>query len=455
MMGIATSQKTSPHRHRAAIAVEILLALFTAALIMGGFIRILPTLLRQPGSYDFAAYYVAARVLNAQDVLYDDARMADAATIGSEKVAFPRYIYPPFFATFLRPLATLPFITASRIWFVFNLVCLWIAIGLLSRLVGLSRRWMVVLGLVALTLPPIYDTLLLGQVNLLLLLLLTLALYFTSLPEPRRWQEILAGFLLGVAVLIKIYPVALGLAYLLHRRIISLISMMIGILAMSIVGIVFGGGVENTLRYFGEVLPELSGGGPLIADQSISPVMARLFSFNHYQFAFMTPTNFVEITLAPVIDLPWLGYLLALLGSLIIIFFTLRNLVTRFLRNQLINTSSMLFDFSLVITMTLIILPIVHDHYLTLLYIPIFFIIKYYNNQEKYSIKYTIRVILTVFVLLLALQRFWRVFLNIIPSPLLLCFGFCGMLLLWLVLLRLSSSSLHQGTSQSITSETA
>ncbi len=135
IIDIATPQKTPQQRRRATIVTEILLALFTAALIMGGFIRILPTLIRQPGSYDFAAYYVAARVLNAQDVLYDDARMADAATIGSEKVAFPRYIYPPFFAALLRPLATLPFITASRIWFVFNLVCLWSAIGLLARLV--------------------------------------------------------------------------------------------------------------------------------------------------------------------------------------------------------------------------------------------------------------------------------------------------------------------------------
>ncbi len=244
--------------------------------------------------------------------------------------------------------------------------------------------------------------LLLGQVNLLLLLLLTLALYFTSLPEPSRWQEIVAGFLLGIAVLIKIYPVALGLVYLLHRRITPLISMVIGILAMTIFGMVFGGGIENTFRYFGDVLPELSIGGPVIADQSIWPVTARLFSFNYYRFAFMTPTNFVEISLAPIIDIPWLGYIIAFTGSLFIIILTLRNLITRSLRNQTQTTTVLFFDFSLIITMTLIILPIVHDHYLTLLYIPIFFIVEYYNNQTSTSIRYALRLVLIIFVLLLA-----------------------------------------------------
>jgi hypothetical protein len=442
-MSLATPQNTSQQHHRPTISVEIVLALLAAVLILGGFIRILPTLISQPGSYDFAAYYVAARVLNAQDALYDDAHMTDAATVGSETVAFPRYIYPPFFAAMLRPIGALPFITASRIWFVFNLICLWVSIGLLSRLIGLSRRWAIVLGLIAPLLPPIYDTLLLGQVNLLLLLLITLALYLTSTPEPKLWQEILAGFLLGIAALIKIYPIVIGLVYLLHRRIVPLISMALGIVAMLAFGIILGGGPESTIRYFNEVLPALSAGDPTVADQSIWPVMARLFSFHHYRFAFMTPTNFVEISLNPIINTPWLGYALASVGSLLVIFFSIRALLTRLsYREQ--NSYFLLPDFSLVLSMTLIILPVVHDHYISLLFIPVFFIIWYYSKNTRPSTRYMLRMVLISFCMLLALQRFWRVFLNIIPSPLLLCFGLCAMLLLWLTLTRLIGSPAAQ-----------
>jgi hypothetical protein len=296
--------------------------------------------------------------------------------------------------------------------------------------------------LIALVLPPFYDTLLLGQVNLVLLLLLVLSLYLASLPQRYLWQEVLSGFLLGIAVLVKIYPITLCLAFLLHRRIIPFASMILGIFSMLIVGVVAGGGIDSTLHYFSEVLPGLSESGPGVTDQSIWPVVIRLFSFNQYRFSFLTTTNYVEISLYPIIDAPWLGYLIASIGALSIVFLTIRALIVRLMRGW--KKSSLSSDFSLLITMTLLVLPVVHDHYLSLLLIPVSLVIWSYRNTKQIPVKYLTRIFLVVFCLFIALQRFWRLFLNILPSPLLLCFGFLGMLLLWVVLLRLIGSSANR-----------
>jgi hypothetical protein len=440
-MEATTSQDSHQRRRKAKITIEALLILLTIAIVMAGFIRILPTLIRQPGSYDFAAYYVAARVLNAGDALYNDARMIDAAVVNGERVSFPKYIYPPFFAAMLRPIGGLSFITASRIWFFFNLLCLGMSVALLSRLVGLPYTAGIALGIIALLLPPIYDTLLLGQVNLALLLLIVLSLYFASRSQRFLWTEILAGLFLGIAAVIKIYPITIGLAFLLHRRIMAFISMIFGMLLVLSVGIAVGGGIDNTIRYFNQVLPALSESGPGVTDQSIWPVIIRLFSFNHYRFAFLTPTNFVEISLYPIIDAPWLGYSLASIGAILIITLTIYTLIFRSKKDS--DTIFLLPDFSLLITMTLLILPVVHDHYLSLLLVPISLVIWVYREAREASVQSTIRIFLVVFCLLLGLQRFWRLLLSIIPSPLLLCFGFLGMLLLWLMILRLIGRRTH------------
>lgn len=94
-----------------------ILALGGLALALVGFVRVVPSLIRVPDHYDFAAYYVVARALNQHEMLYDGAAMQRAATIDGQHMAHPLYIYPPFFAAVLRPLASLPFAQAKTIWF--------------------------------------------------------------------------------------------------------------------------------------------------------------------------------------------------------------------------------------------------------------------------------------------------------------------------------------------------
>src|SRR5262245_8940162 len=103
--------------YRLSVSVSIVAIILAIA----GFVRILPSLIRVPDNYDFAAYYVAARALNANYPLYDDTYMANAAITSEGIVRFPKYIYPPFFAIVLRPIGLLSFYQAKTLWFFLNI----------------------------------------------------------------------------------------------------------------------------------------------------------------------------------------------------------------------------------------------------------------------------------------------------------------------------------------------
>ena len=415
---------------------EISLVLLTLLLALVGFGRILPTLLRVPDSYDFAAYYVAGRTLNVSGNVYDAAQMAQAANRPGDAVAFPRYIYPPFFAALMRPFASFSFATAKTLWFILNAGLLIAAIALLARMAGM--RWWITLifGGVVMLMPPIYDTFLLGQVNFVLLFLLTLMICFSTRSSPNRVTDMLAGVLLGIAAVIKIYPLLLGSVYLLHRRWNVLVGVMIGIGLTLVVGVLGSGNTAMTVEYFTVVAPNLSGGGPGITDQSIWPVIARLFSVNQYRYAYLTPTNLVDLTLNPVVNAPWLGTAITILLALLILGVTART----FIRSRAAGTPlDVWFDLSIGITLIMLLFPVVHDHYFTLLLIPFAYIFSRYRTFL--ASHWLFRIGLTSAILGLVLQRYWRVILNSIPSPLVLISGFTGALILWLVLLWLARTS--------------
>jgi hypothetical protein len=146
------------------------------------------------------------------------------------------YHYPPLFAILLVPLADpppwadhagmLPYPVTVALWYVLNLVFVAAAVHLLacaleqrspdpavrSQPAGCRRWWALRLVPVLLCLPPIGHTLMRGQVNLLLLLLVcgTAA----ALLRGRSWQ---AGLWLAGAICLKVIPAYL-LLYPLWRR---------------------------------------------------------------------------------------------------------------------------------------------------------------------------------------------------------------------------------------------
>lgn len=140
---------------------------------------------------DFPIYHEAARTLLAASSPYDVA------------TGLHGYVYLPFLALALAPLAALPLAAAAAIWYGLNLVLAFLAVRAAAATLrdGLSlpvRPWMVVVVLVPLA-GFFADNLALGQANLLLLALATLALQ-RLIRSGDGW---VAGSLLGLAAAIK------------------------------------------------------------------------------------------------------------------------------------------------------------------------------------------------------------------------------------------------------------
>lgn len=110
---------------------------------------------------------------------------------------FDRHPYPPFLATFLAPLAELPFTTFARLWYLPLLAAFWVYAWSLARL-SLHRvdAWTVLIAGQVLTLfPGTYRALSLGQIDPILW-----ALFGVALAVPA-----LRGFGFATSAAVKLY----------------------------------------------------------------------------------------------------------------------------------------------------------------------------------------------------------------------------------------------------------
>jgi alpha-1,2-mannosyltransferase len=145
--------------------------------------------------YDFRVYEAGGRAV------------IDGADIYSVSAGGLRFTYPPFAAVLFSALAWLPDAAA-----VAALSCASL-LGL-AAVVVVGHRWvawhsLAVIGLGALALEPVVRTLVLGQINLILMALVVLDLYAV----PRRYR----GWLIGLAAGIKLTPAVFVVVFALRR----------------------------------------------------------------------------------------------------------------------------------------------------------------------------------------------------------------------------------------------
>lgn len=140
------------------------------------------------------------------------------------------YVYPPVLAILLTPFAEpppaqigqphVPFLTSVIVWYAFSVICgLWgihllaTALECTSDKSRYSRRWWALRFIPLLVcLPPFFGTLVHGQVNLLMLLLVC-----GSMAACLREKSFVAGLCLSGAICLKVFPAFL-LLYPLWRR---------------------------------------------------------------------------------------------------------------------------------------------------------------------------------------------------------------------------------------------
>jgi hypothetical protein len=123
------------------------------------------------------------------------------------------FTYPPFAATLFTPLAWMPGLLVRLAWELASVAALAWACVLTVRLAGYRPTRTVIITMVAaaLLLEPMYHTLYLGQVNLMLMALVLADVWRVSRGQP-------AGIGIGVAAAVKLVPGVFILLLLLTRR---------------------------------------------------------------------------------------------------------------------------------------------------------------------------------------------------------------------------------------------
>lgn len=219
---------------------------------------------RQERFVDFYVYWEAARFALEGGDFY-------------QKLFFDGtpFNYPPTALLFFSFLSWLPKSIGSLILLTVSLCSLFTTIFVLTRLqLRKSERLIFFLlsSIFFIQYFPTKFTLTLGQINLVILLLMTASFY-----TFKKKQDILAGIYLGLAFLIKILPVFLLIFYLKEKRKKAIFAFLI----TSILGILLASLLFNSVsiaNYFGYIGKDifLKAGGVSYFDQSLNSFLMRL-----------------------------------------------------------------------------------------------------------------------------------------------------------------------------------
>jgi len=174
---------------------------------------------------------------------------------------------------FFSPLAFIPFKASQIIWLTLSFLFLFSFAWILFQLFIPKKEWWLKLLLISFLLQnfPTKFTLVMGQVNFLVLLLLTASFFFYLQQKSR-----LSGLFLGLAAALKISPIFLIIFFLARKELKIVVSTLITFIAANLI-FVFSS-LETTINYFQTKLPELLWTTNLgfYYDQSMLAFLSRL-----------------------------------------------------------------------------------------------------------------------------------------------------------------------------------
>ena len=260
--------------------------------------------------------------------------------------------HTPPLALLCFPLAFVSYQNAATIWLAVEMICLMAAIFLLLRAGKGRAPSALTLGLaflIALGLPPVYKGIATGQINTILLLLLTAA--WLALSSKR---EVSGGLLLGLATGLKLifWPLWVLLAMQIRAKALTVAFATFLTLNLAAVAVM---GKEQMITYYKTVGPQIA------ALYRGDPDNLSLLSVGWKLFEGTESRVLVAGSRPPLIDAPWaarwIGLSILLCGV---------GAVTWIARSVPFNTG-----WGMVTIICLLLSPITWAHYLTLLLLPV------------------------------------------------------------------------------------
>jgi hypothetical protein len=248
--------------------VGILLTGLGLALFLSGSMRLAAV------PSDFSQDYFAALALRHNRSIYSDFSTLPAIDESSSRLAGVSNYHPPFNVVLFLPLTFMPYAAAVALWSLLSLVLYAAAGWIILRELGLGASinvWLII-GL-ALCWDPFISHIALGQLSLLLV-----GCIIGAWSCLRHNHDSWAGFLIGWASLIKLFPGLLIVYLLLKRRWIAgaaaILTFVLGY-AMTVAVV----GFDDTLRYHREVMIDnVAAFGPFVLNVSMTGVFQRMFT---------------------------------------------------------------------------------------------------------------------------------------------------------------------------------
>jgi alpha-1,2-mannosyltransferase len=178
------------------------------------------------------------------------------------------FTYPPFAAVFFTPLALVPLPVLCVLWMAGNLALLWLIVRRCQQAVGLPPELALVFAGVAVWLEPVRTSLMLGQINIVLLGLVVCDLCRS---RPSRWT----GVGVGLAAAVKLTPLIFVVHLLLARRWREAGTALATFAATVVVGLLLA--PEAALYWRGGVFADSTRVGPVLnwSNQSLHGLLAR------------------------------------------------------------------------------------------------------------------------------------------------------------------------------------
>jgi hypothetical protein len=291
---------------------------------------------------DLANNYHTATILRSGGAIYD-----------VHAALFTGYDNPPLTALLHVPLTLLDFQDAVRLFFGLNtlLIAAAVALILITRKEYLLTYpyWMIAVALV-LNLDPVLDSLLLGQLDAILLLLMVISFY-----AYRHGRDLIAGLPLGLAAMIKFSPFLLAIYFLLKRQMKVFAAAVAAILATGALSLLVAG-FDAHWVFITDTLPTLLAGSAQMENQSLNGFFNRLFLDGEF---------ITGLVAAP--HLPQARFL-TLASSLLIV-----GVATYLLRSKLPSRTDVRFDleFSLIVLSLPLLSSIAWHHYQTWYVLPL------------------------------------------------------------------------------------
>ena len=269
-------------------------AFVAQAALVGAAVVIYGLVLSQGGlqHQDFGVYLNAARDIVHGQPLY-------AAFLHHpfpDATLRPAYIYPPSFALLVAPLGLLPDGVAAAVWIAIEQASLAVAVTVVVRWLRPTGWAIAALLLATLTFYPLWVDVVQGQANLLVLLLVTVGIVGILKGRPA------AGVAIGAAAALKLTPLILVVWLLLDRRFRAAAFVLGGFAVVTAAGALLR--FQDTVAYFGQVLPALASGTAFYANQSLAGVLDRTLNANPYT--------------QPWVALPWVSMLLIAAAAILI-----------------------------------------------------------------------------------------------------------------------------------------